>query len=297
MKVGAVSANLELREKGRTGASGRISVCRLWFGVYVHCYTRHSAEEVLDDGLSGIPAEDADGAHTRPRPDSDPAPLNRGGSVLRGQVSQELTLPVGANGLEQALDESPGKERDELSALLEHAISDNTRRNYQSQWRRFQMWTKERNVEYLPANPAQVTTYLEERFRQGCSSSTLRASLSAISYFHRAFREDDPCGDHEVRGTLSGATRLLGRTQKQAAPLTREVFERIEKTACTPRVGKGGYLERPETALKRGRLDIAMIGMMRDGLLRVSECADAVWMRYRGQTRRQRSSPDPPLED
>ena len=229
MKVGADGANPQLREKGRTGASGRVSVCRLWFGVYVHCYTRHSAEEVLDDGLSGIPAEDADGAHTRPRPDSDPAPLNRGGSVLRGQVSQELTLPVGANGLEQALDESPGKERDELSALLEHAISDNTRRNYQSQWRRFQMWTKERNVEYLPANPAQVTTYLEERFRQGCSSSTLRASLSAISYFHRAFREDDPCGDHEVRGTLSGATRLLGRTQKQAAPLTREVFERILK--------------------------------------------------------------------
>ena len=80
-----------------------------------------------------------------------------------------------------------------------------------------------------------------------------------------------------MRGTLSGATRLLGRTQKQASPLTGEAFEKIRKTACTPRIGKGGHIERPETALKRGGLDIAMIGLMRDGLLRVSEASEVVW--------------------
>ena len=245
--------------------------------MYVHSYTRHSAEEVLNDGLSGIPAEVADGTHARPRPDPDPAPLIRGGSALQEMVSLELALPSGAKGLEQASNELPSRERDKLRALHEHAISDNTRRNYLSQWRRFQRWTKDRNINCLPATPAQVAIYLEERFSQGCSSSTLRASLSAISYIHRAFEEDDPCSDHEVRGTLSGATRLLGRTQKQASPLTGEAFEKIRKTACRPRIGKGGHLERPETALKRGGLDIAMIGMMRDGLLRVSEAAEAVW--------------------
>ena len=232
---------------------------------------------MLDDGLSGIPAEDVDGAHTRSRPDSDPASLNRGRSVLRGNVSHELTLPVGVNGIGQASHELPQHKGVLRGGLREHAISDNTRRNYESQWRRFQRWTRERDIECLPAIPAHVMVYIEERYYQGFSTATLRASLSAISYFHRAFKENDPCRDPDVRATLSGATRLRGRTQKQAAALTREAFERIRKTVCSPRIGKGGHLEREDAARERGRLDIAIIGMMRDGLLRVSEASDAVW--------------------
>lgn len=274
-KVNAVTA---LREEARPTASGTMSICRFSFGVYVHSYTRHSTtEEVLDDGLSGIPAEVADGAHARARPHYDPASLIRGGSALLETVSLELALPSRANGLEQASNELPQSKRVKLRALREHSISDNTWKNYLSQWRRFQRWAKENNVNSLPATPAQVEAYLEERFFEGHSSSTLSASRSAISYIHRAFEEDDPCNDQRVRATLTGATRLLGRTQKQAAALTREAFEKIRNTAYRPRVGKGGYLERPETALKRGRLDVAMIAMMRDGLLRVSEAADAVW--------------------
>ena len=238
---------------------------------------------MLDDGLSGMPAEDTDGAHRRFRPDSDPASLNRGGTVLQGNVSHELTLPVRVDGIGQASHELPQRKRGVLGPLREHrplrehAISENTRRNYQSQWRRFQRWTKERSVECLPADPAHVIIYIEERYYEGCSTATLRASLSAISYLHRVAKEDDPCRDTDVRGTMSGATRLRGRTQKQAPALTREAFERIRKTACSPRIGKGGHIEREETARERGRLDIAIIGMMRDGLLRVSEAADTVW--------------------
>ena len=65
--------------------------------------------------------------------------------------------------------------------------------------------------------------------------------------------------------------------QKQAPALTEKVFWEIIPVACRPRVGRGGSLERPETALERGRADIATIGMMRDCLLRVSEASEAVW--------------------
>ena len=71
--------------------------------------------------------------------------------------------------------------------------------------------------------------------------------------------------------------RLLQKGHKPAAALTEEVFWEISQVACRPRHGKGGWLELNETALRRGKVDIAIIGLMRDCLLRVSEAANAVW--------------------
>ena len=255
----------------------KCSNIRVFYWVYAHSYTRHSAKEVLDDDSSQIPVAAEDGMHVRSRPSPDPDSLIRGGPTLQEIVSLELTLPSRINGYEQAFNELPKYERDELKALLEHEISDNTRRNYLSQWRRFQKWAEGRNVESLPATKAQVAEYLRERMTEGHSPSTLRASVSAISHIHSVFGKDDPCRESVVRGTLSAATRVLGRIQKQAAPLTEEAFESIQRVACEPRIGRGGNLERLETALRRGSLDIAMVGMMRDGLLRISEAADVTW--------------------
>ena len=47
--------------------------------------------------------------------------------------------------------------------------------------------------------------------------------------------------------------------------------------ACEPRTARGGRLESEEYAGRRGRLDIAMIAIMRDGLLRVSEAEVITW--------------------
>ena len=275
-------------EKGRPIPFGKIFISRYLFGVYVHSYTRHSTtEEVLDDGLSGIQAEVAIGTRTRSRPEPDPAPLIRGGSALQETVSPELTLPGGAKGLEQASNESPHDERDELRALLEHEISANTRRNYLSQWKRFQEWAELKEVESRPADPEHIAIYLNEREGNGDAPATLKASATAISHMHRIVGIPyDPCSTPLVRRTLRAATRKAsedGREQKQAYPLKEEAFKAIQNTACMPRTGKGGSLERAETALKRGKLDIAMIGMMRDGLLRVSEASNVVWTDIEGR--------------
>ena len=47
----------------------------------------------------------------------------------------------------------------------------------------------------------------------------------------------------------------------------------IEATACEPRLGRGGRYESQETARSRGNLDVALISLMRDAMLRVSEAA------------------------
>ena len=51
----------------------------------------------------------------------------------------------------------------------------------------------------------------------------------------------------------------------------------IRATACVPRIGRGGSLETAHTAEARGQIDIALISLMRDGMLRHSEAANLTW--------------------
>ena len=72
-------------------------------------------------------------------------------------------------------------------------------------------------------------------------------------------------------------TRKAGRSQKQAEALTEEAFAVIQSNARKPRRGRGGRFESQETAICRGNLDIALISLMRDAMLRVSEAAALSW--------------------
>ena len=80
-----------------------------------------------------------------------------------------------------------------------------------------------------------------------------------------------------MKRTLRSATRRAGRSQKQAEALTEEAFAVIESNACKPRRGRGGRFENQETARYRGNFDVALISLMRDAMLRVSEAAALSW--------------------
>ena len=97
------------------------------------------------------------------------------------------------------------------------------------------------------------------------------AAAAAISYVRRAARIEDRRVGPEVKKTLRGAGRRSGAFQRQAAALAMRALDHIRET--TPRKGRGGRLEDRETARRRGFFDIAMIGSMRDAMLRVSEAA------------------------
>ena len=56
----------------------------------------------------------------------------------------------------------------------------------------------------------------------------------------------------------------LGVGQKQARPLDADALAAIRATAFTPRTTRGGSLEMEETALRRGRLDIALASVLSD---------------------------------
>ena len=167
---------------------------------------------------------------------------------------------------------------DNLNAVLEHEVAQNTIKNYRIQWKGFTTWASRRGVTALPADPSQVASYLAERIEQhGHRPATLRVAAAAIAFVHRTAGIDNPCASPQVKRTLQGATRKAGRSQRQAEALTAEALAVIEPVARNRRPGRSGQLESPHTAEKRGNLDVALIRLMRDAMLRISEAAALSW--------------------
>ncbi len=165
-----------------------------------------------------------------------------------------------------------------LNGLSRHEVTHNTIRCYRSQWRSFVTWATARRIPAVPAEPEHVAAYLAERFEQhGHKPATLRVAAAAIAYVHSSCGLPNPCNHQDVKRTLRGATRMAGKAQKQAKGLTADALDAIEAIACRPRLGKSGRRESPQAAARRGSVDIALVRLMRDALLRVSECAALTW--------------------
>ena len=167
---------------------------------------------------------------------------------------------------------------EKVNGAFEYDIAENTRKNYICQWLRFSEWAKGKGIDALPADSVDIEKYLAERFdKQRHTPGTLYTVAAAIAFFHKVSGLENPCDTPKVRLFLKKANRRAGNLQRQAAALTAEALAKICETACKPRRGRGGNIENSKTAVLRGKLDIAMISLMRDALLRVSEAAALKW--------------------
>ena len=240
------------------------------------------------DGLWEVAAPGELAATSSPPPESERLTVVGGGQGRSGRAEasagRALMAPAcvaqvePADGVPRGPAGLTGADAGNLKAVLTHEVARNTVRNYRIQWRRFIAWALRKDMPALPASPAQVAAYLAERIEEhGHRPATLRAAAAAIAFVHRTAGLADPCASAEVKRTLRGATRKAGRGQKQAEGLTAEVLGVIREGAHTPRRGRGGRLESLQTAASRGDLDIALISLMRDAMLRISEAAGLTW--------------------
>ena len=172
-----------------------------------------------------------------------------------------------------------GADLQRLRRSLDHSVSDNTRAAYASAWRSFEAWASARAALALPASPALVAAYLshlaEERH---LSVATVRLHRAARAALHKASGHPDPTDNEGVRRVLQGIARVHGRPQRQARPLTAEALAAVRATAKGRRpLGDGKRRESAERASWRARVDLALLSMLRDGLLRRSEAAALAW--------------------
>ena len=86
-----------------------------------------------------------------------------------------------------------------------------------------------------------------------------------------------PVHDYVARTVLDELTRDDSPDPSRALPLELDCYLTIRKTAHKPRWGRGGRMERTANARRRGAMDVAMIGLMRDARLKVSEASELTW--------------------
>ena len=142
--------------------------------------------------------------------------------------------------------------------------------NYASQWNHFVAWSRASGKCSLPASPEDVAAYLEDRSETGARPSTLRVVAAAIARNHKDAGFDVPIHRGAARTALEELTQEDSPRPARALPLDMDCYLAIRKTAHSPRWGRGGRLERAPSARRRGAMDIAMIGLMRDARLRVA---------------------------
>ena len=172
-----------------------------------------------------------------------------------------------------------GADLQRLRHSLAHSVSDNTRAAYSSAWRSFQAWAGARAALTLPASPAVAAAYLSHLAQERkLSVATVRLHRAALAAMHRASGHPDPTDNEGVRRVLQGISRAHGRPQRQARPLTSEALAAVKATAKSRRpLGDGKRRESAQRASWRARVDVALLSVLRDGLLRRSEAAALTW--------------------
>jgi len=153
-------------------------------------------------------------------------------------------------------------DRERVQQALRASRSDNTRRTYASAWRAWEAWAHSRGKDASLPPPEAIAAYLTERADTGASLSTVTVARAAIRAEHVDHGLPDPTDHEGVRQAMSGIARQIGRSQQQVSPIT---FAELTAIAVTT----------PKT--KEGRRDLALIGTMRDGLLRRGEAAALTW--------------------
>ena len=114
---------------------------------------------------------------------------------------------------------------------------------------------------------------------RGRRVTAVSATQVTISHGHRTAGYADPTADAYVKDFLASLAKSDPRPPDQAKPLTKSVIVEIMATAFNPRRTSGcaPRLESTEDVERRGRVDIALVALMRDALLSRSETAALRW--------------------
>ena len=172
--------------------------------------------------------------------------------------------------------------------FLAGAYAPNTRTAYRSQLRAWVGWCAQRGLSPAGADADSLVTYIRERAEgtviggrrhRPAKPNSLNVARAAISKAYEVAGLTDVTKHPRVREALRShryRTARAGIGVKQAEALTAENMAAIRATALRPRRGRGG-METGEQARRRGLVDIALVGLMRDCLLRRSEAAEVRW--------------------
>ena len=145
------------------------------------------------------------------------------------------------------------------------SCSPNTERTYNSALREFAKFAAAQGRPAFPADPHVIAAFLQHRIDLGLSPTSLSATLAALKHAHNEANQPDPTAAPKIRAITRGHRRRLaaqGKRSKQTRGLSESNLAAIVAVA---RANSGGDI----ITLR----DIAIISLLREGLLRCGECA------------------------
>lgn len=119
---------------------------------------------------------------------------------------------------------------DNLLASFDGAFSQNTIRAYRSDWIHYECWCEQRGLTTLPATADNLAAYIKD-MSVTLKAATIRRRIDSLSSIFTLSKNPNPTHEPEVILAIKRMHRQLGRTQKQAEPLTREYLDKM-KTRC-----------------------------------------------------------------
>ena len=155
--------------------------------------------------------------------------------------------------------------------LAAASVSPNTRRAYSGALRRLDAWLAGRRLE-----DATLAGYLAELHEQGRAPSSASTAVAAARFRARLAGEQSPAGERTAR-VLAGYRRIAGgRGRGQARPFVAADLAAVLATCHLPR-RRGRGVESGDVALKRGRLDAVIAGLLFMAGMRRSEVSALLW--------------------
>ena len=155
--------------------------------------------------------------------------------------------------------------------LAAASVSPNTRRAYAGALRRLDAWLAGRRLE-----DATLAGYLGELHERGRAPSSASTAVAAARFRARLADAPSPAGESTAR-VLAGYRRTAaGRGRGQARPFVAVDLAAVLVTCRRPR-RRGRGVESAEVALKRGRLDAVIAGLLFMAGLRRSEVSALLW--------------------
>ena len=149
---------------------------------------------------------------------------------------------------------------------------------YDYQWRMFVAWClREEKSVGPPTSPQVVAQFLEHRVATDARPSTLRVVCAAIARRHADMDLPNPCDSAIVQDVMSDIERRAPPSRRRSLPLDLESYRVIRETAFWVRTDGGDRVRVRGRGVARARFDLAMIGLMRDGMLRVREASALTW--------------------
>ena len=129
-----------------------------------------------------------------------------------------------------------------------------TTRLYAAHWQRWETWTAANGLD--SAELSRLEEYLADMGRGGASMSAIKQARAGVLTFYRD---------------------RVDSIRKRPAGITKDGLEAIRETAHRPRSTLLGKRETPDHARVRAQVDVALVAVMRDAMLRPAETATITW--------------------